>query len=611
MPEQTIRRSVDAWIDEAGQGHFDHAGSNLLRLNGGAGADTHFAYLHFTRPFPLGATVISATLRLTLAKPWNGLQSLIAKRVIERWWQERIRWSNRPGVAAANEASVQVVDGVDGQEVEIDVTDMLADVASGADYFGFQLSINQDVLRRVYSTDAARAENRPVLEVEWGQQPYPPARMAPSGGRVVSLSKPVLDWAFRDNRGDTQQLASQVQISTTADFSAPEYDSGKVANTLSSWDLADTAYAGVPAGETRWWRVRVWDGLDFVSEWSDKQQFAYVAQPALTINNPPESGIVEETTPTIDWSFPGQDNAEVVLFRINPNSGKIINRLERWPDLNDTDVKVPPDTLRSGRTYRVRVRAWDSEDRQGLPGAPAYVQATREFTYARDGTPAPVTNLTAELDSSPKVVFRFDRVTMPDYFSLRRNGEEVLQRISATDAFESGTSYEFAYWGARPRETDTYEVEAVVNDLGKLKHSAGNDEIEVRTRVRGIWLVDPEDGQAVMFAGQESAEARIGVAGEVLYPKSGRRPVQITEQVRGYEGSVSGTLLSRADRDRFLRLAGRLKRLRLIFGDLNFPMRIEGEPSAAPAPVSPREFEASFSYFQDGEFDETLEVEGG
>src|SRR5690606_28706268 len=44
--------------------------------------------------------------------------------------------------------------------------------------------------------------------------------------------------------------------------------------------------------------------------------------------------------------------------------------------------------------YRVIVRTWDGQGRQGTPGDPAFYQQMREFTV-REGATAPVTNLAA------------------------------------------------------------------------------------------------------------------------------------------------------------------------------------------------------------------------
>lgn len=608
-----LTTAVDAFVRQD-RPDANYGSAAKLWLNGGAGSDTRYAYLFFSRPFPPGVTVLSATLRLYLADAWASSQTITAKRIVGSWSEGRIKWSNRPSVDGTNPGSVNVSALAAGAEVEIDVTNMLGDVSAGGAWYGIRLELDTDVNRSLASAEHPTAALRPVLEITWSEAPEAPTNLAPSGGRAVSDTKPLLTWDFIDRAGSTEQASSQVQVSTSADFTAPAYDSGKVANTLSEWDLAATAFGALADDAVRYWRVRVWDAADLVSEWSEAQEFTRKSHGTLTITNPDPSpaNTVEETTPPLSWTFTGrtQEAFAAYLYRVNPTGGVTLLAKQDRVASTDTAWEVPAGILRTGDTYRFVLLVYDDLDRQGMAGDPAYVSASRDFTYVRSGTPAAVTALTATPDGA-KVVLDFTRTTDPDYFAIRVDGVEVLDRIEPADVFVSGDDYSFDYWLAEPRVEHTYEVEAVVLDAGVLKHSDGNATATATTNPLGIWLADPVESLGVFIAGKEKASMAIGEVSGLFDVVGSRRPVRVTDAIHGYEGSFQGVILTEADRDAFLELYGRLTTLRLIIGDLNIPVEL-GEVSAIPSPIgADAGFDVSFTFVQVDEFDAVLEVAGG
>src|SRR5690606_11739069 len=118
----------------------------------------------------------------------------------------------------------------DGDEIEIDITDLVADSAAGAVWFGVRLEIDTDTgSTRVYSSNESRARFRPVAEIDWRPALEAPTPLAPTGGQAVGVASPVLTW--RNEWEEGSQAASQVQIASTEDgFGSPDYDSGEVAN---------------------------------------------------------------------------------------------------------------------------------------------------------------------------------------------------------------------------------------------------------------------------------------------------------------------------------------------------------------------------------------------
>ena len=612
-----ITTGVDAWIDQD-RPAANYGQTTKLWLNGGGGSDQCYAFIFFARPFPPGVTVLSAILRLRLGESWGGAQTLTAKRIEERWKANRINWNNRPATSALNAASVNVSALPAGSVVEIDITDLMGDVSAGAKWQGIRLELSTDSNRALCSSDWADAARRPELEIEWSEAPDAPTNLAPSGGRAVSATKPLLTWQFVDNAGSTVQASSQVQVSTTPDFTSPSFDSGKVANTLSAFDLAATAFSPLANSVARFWRVKVWDGTDLESAWSETQEFRRENHGTLTLTSPEASpaNYVEETTPPISWAFSGrtQEAFEAILYRVG--DGGVLTELTRQAKMVSTEVEweVPAGILRTGDLYRVAVRVFDTIDRQAMAGDPDYVEAGGDFSYVRAGTPAPVTALTATPEGA-RVTLTFSRSPQPDYFAIRRDDLEVLDRVEPSTILVSGSNYRLEFWEAKPRVSHTYEVEAVVDDAGVLKHSDGNATAEAITNPIGIWLADSEDSLAVFIAGKEKASMAVGQGGATFDPIDSRAPVRIIDSVQGYEGSIAGILTDWEEvsakqwRDRFLELYGRLKVLRLIMGDLNIPVEI-GPVSALPASSGDRAYDVSLEFAQVDELEETFEVSG-
>ena len=232
------------------------------------------------------------------------------------------------------------------------------------------------------------------------------------------------------------------------------------------------AFTALANSDVRYWRVRVTDDSGLVSDWSDAAQFERQSKGTLTLTNPAvsPSNYVDEVTPPISWTFTGrtQERAKVWVYEI-PEA--VYDESAAWEDQVDTEVSINVEqgVLKTGGTYEVKLRVWDTVDREGRPGDQRYEQVTREFTYQRSGVPPAVTSLTATA-SGPAVSLVWSRATQPDFFSLRIDDREIEERIDPTDVFTSGTSYAMDVYRGDPGTTHTFEIEAVVN----AKHSDGN-----------------------------------------------------------------------------------------------------------------------------------------
>lgn len=611
-----LRAATDAWANQDRQ-TVNYGTAAKLWVSGQASKQRH-AYIFFPRPFEPGVVVLEAILRLRLAEAWGGTQTLTAKRITESWKEGRLNWNNRPAVTDLNSADVNVAALAAGDEVELDLTMMLQDVANGESWFGVRLEKTGDPDRALISSDDPVAEFHPQLDVTWSEAPAPPANLAPAGALAIAKAAPLLTWQFSDTAGDTGQSSSQVQVHSTADFTAPDYDSGKEPNTLPQWDLdtaASPAFTDLSDDEVFFWRVRVWDGTDLVSDWSDPVEAVRKTQGTLAITNPdvPPDNQVNETTPPIAWSLTGrtQEAFGIDLFRRNVDGS--LTELARAPLAASTDSSwaVPAGIIRTGDTYLVRVTVQDTIDRQAMAGDPAVLVLEREFTYVREGTPDPVTDLVVTVDGA-KVTLEFQRTTDPDFFAVVVDGREIYDRLEPADLEQpAADTFRFDYWLAKPRQEHTYEVEAVVVDGGVAKHSDGNDTADARTDPVGIWLADAADSTGVLIAGKEKAAMAISENSEVFEVLGSRTLVRVTSDVHGYEGSFNGVLLDEADRDTFLDLKGRLVTLRLIIGDLNIPITLGEVSGPMPSPIGTvAGYDVGFTFTQAGEEDEAFEVAG-
>lgn len=593
-----VKVATDAHVVESAP-TTNYAGSVYLALSNVASAK-RYAYLYFAKPFPAGATILSAELNVYLRGAWAGTTTITARRITASWSESRITYNVKPAVTNTNASAQAVTGGASGQLVTIDIADMLQDVASGSGtFYGVRLEINGSSALAIHSTEAAEAL-RPTVDITWSEPPNDPDQLIPDGQKV-STGSPTLHWRFTDKVGNTQQASSQVQVATDSGFSSIVYDSTKVANLEALWDLS--ADGGWDAGDltdgtTLYWRVKVWDATDFASDWSAGASMTRDNLGSLAITAP--GSTVEDTTPTIAWTLTGETQSayRVTLYRVNTN-GSLTQLWRVHTAGTEDEVSVPNGYIVTGQTYRIVVEVWDEEDR-ALDDH--LTEETDDFTYERDGSPDPVESLTVEADTdAPSVLLTWERSDAPDYWCLVVDGVEVLDRIDVSDTFVSGDEYSFRYWLAAPRQNHTYEVEAVVSTGGgPFLHSEDNPTGEATVNPIGIWLADPDDNLAVNIFGNDSVDLGIGENATTYFTVGGRSPVRITDSLRGYYGSVSGVVLSAEERDDFLELKSRLTELVLVVGDVTIPVRLE-EVSASPTPIpNDVQYLVSFGFFQSG-----------
>jgi hypothetical protein len=311
---------------------------------------------------------------------------------------------------------------------------------------------------------------------------------------------------------------------------------------------------------------------------------------------------VPEVSPPVLWTLTGetQGRYRVTLFKLSASDPTVLLKLWSTSGTStDNQVTIPAGHIKTGSTYRIRVEVWDDVGRV----ADEHVTAEKDITYVRDGSPTSPTSFTATpVTNGPGVVCFWERAAAPDYFCLKKDGVEVEPRIVPGDVFISGDDYQFTYYGATPRVNSTYEIEAVTQSGAgaPLIHSDNNPTDPAQTSPVGIWLIDEEDGLKCQILGKEEVDFHVGESANTFEVIGSQALIRITDIIRGYVGSISGTLASASDRNNFIELKGRLKDLRLVVGDLSIPIRLE-DLAASPTPI-PGDllYKVNFNFFQSG-----------
>jgi hypothetical protein len=577
--------------------------TGLATRTGGVG--DAIAYIYFARPFPLGATILSAELVFYTGGMTSATHTYTFQRLNQSFSSSKVTWNTRPTSLIAGTKTITKT-GVlaDRTEWRLDIADWMQSIASGGVWYGLKFQISEAVARYVYSEINPATAYRPRLEVTWSDAPATPTGLSPSGGRAVGLAKPTVRATYLDVSGATSLQAVQVQINATDVWTSPTFDSGTVLASAPELDLATTAYAGLADGSTTFWRVRFQDASGLWSPWSASTSFKRDDKGALTLTNPPSgTPTVEDSTPPIIWTFTGETQAAYQIQIkhsvsgvpvIDWDSGKVTSAA--------TTVTVPTGTVKeTGVTYTVTVRIWDTEQREATPTDPTYVEVIRDFTFV-PGATVGTTNLAATTqDPVPKVVLTWNRATSPDAFNILRNGKVISAGLLPGDLFVSGTSYTWTDQSPSPGRSLLYEVQAVVTPTA----SASNAKATVIVQSVGIWLKDPTSGLELCVLGREGRDFILGEQTAVLQsiaPNANK--VAINQGLGGLEGRISGTLAdfngktAQEWRDIYLQLrALRVRQFWLTVGDYTFLAVCQGwsySQRPQPEPI----FDVSFDAFQ-------------
>lgn len=538
----TLKNATDSYVSEKYPAK-NYSSVSKIYLADNSAADTRYGFLYFGIPSGMaGTTLISAKLRLYSGTGFGGSVTASIYRLAAKFAGARVNWNNKPGVTGSA-VSVTKSGAAAGTMWEFDVTSMLQQVANGGAWYGFRLSATNSTAKWFYSAQATAAY-RPTLVIEWSDAPDAPETLVPDNGDLVSVDKPTLQWDFTDPSGDVTMAAFQLRLYSTealalAGGTGDVLDT-TVASTVPQCDLDDTAYGGLAADATIWWRVRVQDGAGLWSAWSDVASFGRKTKGTLTITNPAASpnDFVTEATPPFGWTFTGRTQRAYRLLLSTPEQPAVYIWDSGIVTSTDTDIAPPAGKLtQNGKTYRLTVRIYDTEDRRAVADDPIYVEATRDFTFNLDNTVTPVSSFAGVIDYyRPEIELTWSRATAPDTFLIYRDGK-IIDELQPSELLVSGTDYAYTDGQAQPRKQHTWSVAAKVN--GKVSDSNPTTTGTIKPITTTLSELD---GDNMVFLLNPSVAADRAEDSEIHYILGDAPPVLITQSLRGYEGTVSGVL---------------------------------------------------------------------
>lgn len=597
----------DNWIN---QGHVGESNGGSGQLGLASGTSKWYSLMHISVPNLAGSTVMSATLRVYIkGVNWTNPDHIKVDRLLNRFsgkdtWHSFATYANDAinGPNQANSGAITVND--DGSPVDIDVTDILQEAADADQFFGLLLSVEGDVNRYLYPSESVRKNKRPYLTLTYSQKPDAPTNLRPAN--YAGAPKPRFAWDC------VPQLAFRVQISNDGTVGTLIADSGMISSGVQETDTNDDGAwndpwgTGPGNGDTRWWRVQIKDEVGTLSDWSPWVSWEHRTMGTLAITSPATNGAtVLTTTPEITWTFDHTETMWQLLVDTDSNGDAPEYDTGRQKG-SDLVLQLPKGTLPDRSvTYTISLRAWDLYDRDA-PGDSAYQQVKRTFVYAGSGAVAVVDSLAVSADG-PAQVFDWYRAAQPDAFTIFSDDDIVIDQLDAATHLVSGDHYQYRVLrtGRGPVTQVTYQVEAHSDVNGD---STGSPTAEGITGPQGVWLVYEDSGVEVEFLGQPEIELKVTEDGATYFPLGQREPVRIVDQIRGYEGSVTGLISGNTALADFLTIkdvppgsksADGIGVLRLIFGRFNIPVDI-GEVTVSEWPMAEgqNEFNVSFEFWQ-------------
>lgn len=543
MSAITVKNAADTWVNQ-NRTTTNYNQKPRLHLRTSAGANK-YAFIYFNKPWPPGATIISAKLRLFSQDAWTGATTITVERPSAKWGLNRITYTNAPGTTGASAAFTTAGSTAADTMIDVDVTSLAQSVSNGSPWYGFRIRTSQAVDTAIHSAQAGTGGYRPALIVSWTETPDQPTLLKPSGGRSVSPGKQFLTWDFSDVSGDQNINAVQVQFGSTeanTNGGVTTFDSGTVASSEPQLDLNTTAFTATTNGASSWWRARNQDASLVWSPWSAAVNYLSTTKGTLTITLPVTA--IYDGSPTVTWTFTGQTQRAyqvIIVKSTDPNnwlwdSGKITGAA--------TSVGIPfgiIDDATSTTTYVITVRVWDTISREAIPNDHVYVQAsTASLAIGYDATVAAATSLAFLADTIlPIAHLTWVSAVAPDAFQIQRSddGGTTWYFYDEKNPFEitaGGTNYAWDDMGNKRYVTHSYKIIRVVG--GKMSASSPTTSGSI-SRIAPI-LMRPNGTDLCMFLNPERDRQRYGV--QAVFQRMVGPPVLVTQRVGGQGGNVTG-----------------------------------------------------------------------
>ena len=490
--------------------------------------------IFFSIPFPMGASVASAKLRVYSTPGWSSGKTLSLHRVTERWTASYVSWNTEPGSGALSGSVTKPGTPAEGEVWEVDVTSHLQDVANGAEWYGWRVSSDNASPVGVYGLQAPDPKLRPVLEVKWAEPPHTPNDLSPRGDQTVSNSLPYLQFNYVDAEGASTMLAYEVQMDGSGNFDSPAWS--RLAESSSPGiDLSLTGRPALVSGNWMWWRVRVQDSSGLWSGWSDPVRFKYQPLGSVSILSP--SGSTEDPSPDVVWNHSFTQTA----FRLKLYDKTADNRLAWDTELVQSSSKqytIPVGVIDAAdHTWEAVLEVKDDKDRVAVVNGPVFSQSSRLFTW--DPTPGMNIPLNVRLYQAhqywPGVGVQWDYPYPVTYFSIWRDGV-LLRTATPVEAALPGGGYGVNDWFIPGRQTHKWEVRA---------HHAGQTSdagwITKTINHRFPFLMSAVNTELVVPLVNAEVDPGLYETNDVAVPLSGN-PVLVQQSLKGYVGSCEAEI---------------------------------------------------------------------
>lgn len=197
--------------------------------------------------------------------------------------------------------------------------------------------------------------------------PNVPSGLTPTGG-VASSTKPLLSWTFSDPDTDQGDSQSQyhIEIANNATGALVHTED----NNASSASAFTTAGVALVYGTTYKWRIKVTDAMGREGSFSSWQVFKYTQPPSALGDTPVAGAAVNDSTPTLDWTFSSPEGKTQKSFRVQiydrgpveaPFSDQEIVHDSGTVISSATQYDVPFGLLENGRAYYWTVTVTDTD----------------------------------------------------------------------------------------------------------------------------------------------------------------------------------------------------------------------------------------------------------
>lgn len=257
-------------------------------------------------------------------------------------------------------------------------------------------------------------------------------------------------WSFTDDNTSDSQTAYQLQVFDLADDSL-DYDSLKTTSTSASHILPGGSLSN---SKSYYWKVRVYDLADAVSDYSQQGTFQTLSTAITTITTPAADNPVDAISSryTVAWSTTVITQAKYRLVLVNTQTGA--TELDTGY-VTSTDTSRELSNLANDVTYRVEVTVRNNVDVTSTTG-------TRLITPSYAQPPVPTIDVTAG-DSYVQIAVTNpepgDTEANPDHNDVYRAEADSDDFIKIAEIEVDGT---YRDYNVRSGRTYQWKVDAVV-----------------------------------------------------------------------------------------------------------------------------------------------------